>query len=81
MIMVKVLSCRLQQCLGTFTILLVEGSSETGIFNHLSNDVYRVRNFGNTKAMRVIFLLKMFKIQSRFQKCSEKVGNFSLLFR
>ena len=60
--MIKVLWCRFQQCSGTFTVLLVERSSETGLFRHLSNHVFRVRNFGNTKAVRVIFFFKMFKI-------------------
>ena len=41
--MIKVLWCRFQQCLGTFTILLVEASSETGLFRHLSDYVFGVR--------------------------------------
>ena len=59
---IKVLSYRFEEWLGTFTMLLVEWSSETGPFRHLSNHVFRVRNFGNTKSMRVIFLFKIFKI-------------------
>ena len=59
---IKVLSYRFEEWLGTFTMLLVEWSSETGLFRHLSNHVFRVRNFGNTKSMRVIFLFKIFKI-------------------
>ena len=39
--MVKVLSFRFQQSFGQFTMLLVEGSSETGVFRHLSNHVFR----------------------------------------
>ena len=70
---VKVLWCRFQQCLNTFTLLLVEESSETGVFRHLSNHLFRVRNFGNTKAMRFIFCFKTFKISVRFQKCSKKL--------
>ena len=62
-----------QQFFGhVYHILLVEGSSETGLFRHLSNHVFRVRNFGNTKAVRVIFFFKTFKIYSRFPKCSKK---------
>ena len=38
--MVKVLLCRLQQCLGPSTMLLVEGFSETGLFRDLSNHVF-----------------------------------------
>ena len=36
-----VLSFRFQQCLGSFTMFLVEGSSETGLFRHLSNHIFR----------------------------------------
>ena len=38
--MMKVLSCRFQQCLGCFNILTVEGCSETGDFRHLTNHVF-----------------------------------------
>ena len=65
---------------GTFTILLVEGSSETSHFKHLSNHVFRDRNFRNTKAVRVIFIFKMFKISDSFKKCSTKfLKNFLFL--
>ena len=60
--MVKVLSPRLQQCLGAFPMLLIEGSSETGFFRYSSNHLFGVCSFGNTLAMMVIFFLKMFKI-------------------
>ena len=39
--MVKVLSFRIQQCLGPFAMILVEGSSETGFLRHLSNKALR----------------------------------------
>ena len=39
--MVKVLSFRFEQCLGPYTMLLVEGSSERGLFTHISNIVFR----------------------------------------
>ena len=32
---------RMQQCLGPFTMILVEGSSETGLFRHLSNHLFQ----------------------------------------
>ena len=63
----------IKQCLGTFTILLVEASSETGLFRHLSDYVFGVRNFEITKSMSIIFFVKMFKILARFQKCSKKL--------
>ena len=59
--------CRLEQCLGTFTMLLLEGFSETGLFRHLSNHVFRVRNFGNTKAVRVNFFPKCSKLNLDFK--------------
>ena len=71
--MIKVMWWRFQNCLGTFTILLVEASSETGLFRHLSNYVFRIRNFGNTKAVRDIFCFRIFNIEVRFKKFSQKL--------
>ena len=53
---IKVQWRRFQRFLGTFTILLDDRSSETRIFRHLSDYVFGVRNFKNTKCMRVTFL-------------------------
>ena len=53
--MTKMLRWRFWQCLGTFTILYVEASSETGLFRHLSDYVFGFRNFERTKSMAVIF--------------------------
>ena len=39
--MIEVLSYRFQECLGPFTILLVKGSSETGLFGYLYNPAFR----------------------------------------
>ena len=49
---------QISQCFGKFMVLLVEGSSEKGLFRHLSDYVFGVRNFGNKKRMRVIFYLQ-----------------------
>ena len=38
--MIKVPPSSLEQCFGPFTVLLVKGSSETGLFRHLSNHVF-----------------------------------------
>ena len=38
--MVEVLSLSFEQCFGPFTMSLVKGSSETGRFSHLFNDVF-----------------------------------------
>ena len=40
-IMVRVLAFRFQQCLGLFTMSPVEGSTEAGLFRHLSKHVFR----------------------------------------
>ena len=75
--MIKVRWCRFQKCFGTFTMLLLKRSSEKRLIRHLSNHVFRVRNFANTKAVRVNFFFKTFKMSSRFQKCRE---NWAELF-
>ena len=49
-------------------MLFLDVTSETGLFRHLSNHVFTVRNFGNTKAVRITFCSTMFKIESRYQK-------------
>ena len=51
-----------EQCLGTFTMLLHEGSSQTALFTHLYDYFYGVRIFENTKSLRVIFFSKTFEI-------------------
>ena len=79
--LIKMLSCRFEQCLRTFTILLVKEPSETELFRHLSDYVFRVRNLENAKSLRVIFFLKVFKIYARFQKCSKKFRKSFLLLR
>ena len=43
--MVKVLLPRMRQWLGLFTMVLVEDSSEKGLFRHLSNHLFRSRQF------------------------------------
>ena len=73
--MIKVLWRRFKKWLGTFTMLLVEGSSETRILRHVYDYVFRFRNFGNTKSMRLIFFRKIWIISAKFQKCSEKSEN------
>ena len=52
--MVKVLPLTFQQCFGPFTMLLVEGSYETGLFRHLCIES-KFRKF--KKKIRNIFLL------------------------
>ena len=78
---IKMLWCRFQQCFGTFTMLLVKGSSETILFRHWSDHVLGVRNLGNTKSMRVIFFFWIFKIFYRFQKFSKKLRKSFVFLR
>ena len=79
--MMKVLLCRFQQCWGMFTMLLLEGFSQTRLFRHLSDQLFGVRNFEITKSMKVIFFVKMFKSSSRFQNCRKKFRKSSLILR
>ena len=74
--MIKGLWFRVQQCLETFTMLLVEGSSQTGLSRHLYDYVYGIRNFGNTKSLRAIFSDKIFKNWARFQIWNQKLRKF-----
>ena len=73
--MIKVLWCRFQQCLGTFTILLVEESAETGLLRHLDDYSFGVPNIGNTKSMRVIFFSKYLKIKLDFKNAAKNREN------
>ena len=53
-------------------MLVVEGSSETELFKHLSHHVFGVRNFGNTKSMRIIFFSKYLKYIVDFKNLAKK---------
>ena len=44
--MVKVALCRSQQSLGPFAMFFVEETSKTGFYRHLSNHLFRRREFG-----------------------------------
>ena len=57
--------------LGTFTMWLAERFSEMGLFRHLFNHVLGLRNFGNTKALRVIFWFKMLKFNLDFKNAGK----------
>ena len=77
--MVKLLSFRFQQCFGPFTMSLVRGSSELGLFRHLSNHIFWSRKFENKSALRVISFLKNFKIESKFKKIQIKIQKISFV--
>ena len=74
--MIKLLSCRSQQCLGPFTLLLFEGSSETRLFRQLSNHVFCSSKFSKYISYEGHLFFKMFKFSSRFLKCRKKCGKF-----
>ena len=74
---IKMLWWIFQQYFGTFTILLVEPSSETWLFKHLSDYVFGVRNFKNTKSIGSSFDSKLLKFILDF-KSTEK--NFKKYF-
>ena len=54
-------------------MLLVEGSSEAGLFKHFNNDDFRVRIFGITRAVRVIFFSKFLKFNLDGQNEAKKI--------
>ena len=76
--MVKVLLFSFEQCFGTFTMLLVELSSEAGFLDIDLTTSFRVSEFKNIKARRIIFSLKIFKIESKFRKCKKKFRKYFL---
>ena len=69
--MEKVLSFRYQQCFSPITVLLVEGSSETGLFRLLSNHVFQSAQAQKYIIYEGHFFLEMFKIKSKFRKCKK----------
>ena len=76
--MVKVLSFRFHQCFGSFTMLLVEGSSETGPFRNLSNHIFRSPEVQKYISYEGHLCLKMFTIEYKFRQCKK---NWEKLFR
>ena len=65
--MVKEVSLKFEQCFGAFTMLLLSDPLKRDFLGIVLTMFLGVRNFGNTSAMRVIFFLKMFQIEARFQ--------------
>ena len=70
--MVKVLSFRFQQSFGPFTMLLVKGSSKTGLLRHLSNHVFRSPYAQKYISHEAHAFFNMFKIKFKFGKCKKK---------
>ena len=63
---------QIEQCLGTFTMLLVEGPSENWLFRHLPDYVFGVCNLGNTKAKRVIIYSKYIRLNLDLKDTAKK---------
>ena len=70
--MVKELALRLNQCFDPFTMLPVDGSSQTGLFRHLFTHVFRDPYFRKYISFEGHICLKIFKVWCRFWKCTKK---------
>ena len=66
--MLKVLSFGFDMFFSPFTMLLVKGLFETGLFRHLSNYVYWSRKVQKYISYKGHLFLKMFKLESKFRK-------------
>ena len=63
-------------------MLLVEGSSETGLVRDLSNTFFGVRNFENKLALRIIcFLWKRSKLNVDVKNADKNSGKVFLFLR
>ena len=69
--MVNVLSFRFLRCFGLFIMLLVQGSSEAGLY---LITFFGARKFKNRSAIRLIFFLKLFKNESILVKCKKNLS-------
>ena len=70
---VKVLSFSFEKCFSPFAMLLVKGSLKRDFLDIYLTTYFCVRKFRNTSGMRVIFFLKIFKIEPTFRKCKNKI--------
>ena len=70
--MVKVLSSSFEQGLARLTRYFSKGPFKQDFLDTYLTTFFGVRKFKNTAPMRVIFFLKMFKIDSKFRKCKKK---------
>ena len=69
----KTAMIQISTILWPFTMLLVEGSSETRFFRRLSNHVFKVHNFENTKSMRFVFFFQNVQNLSFISKMQQKI--------
>ena len=70
--MLKLLSFRFQHYFGPLPCYLSKGPLKRDFLDIYLTTFYAVPKFKNTSAMRGIFVLKMFKIESSFGACKEK---------
>ena len=70
--MVKVLSFRFKKCFGLLTYYLSQALQKGDFLDIYLTTFFGVSKFENTSAMRVIFFLKIFKMESKFRKCKKK---------
>ena len=61
----------------TIYLLFVKRSSETRLFRHLPDNVFGIRNFGNTSALRVFFFWKCSKL---YLQCKNTENNSENVF-
>ena len=71
--MVKELALRVNQCFGPFTMLREDGSTQMGLFRHLSNHVFRGPQFWKYTSY------KIFNIWCKFEKF-KKYSEFFFFF-
>ena len=70
--MVKVLSFSFKQGFDPFQMYLLHNPLKGNFLDIYLTTFFGVRKFKNRSAMRVIFSLKIFKIESKFRKCKKK---------
>ena len=73
--MVRVVRYRFQQCFGPFPCYLWKGPLKRGFLDIYLTTFFIVRKSKNTSAMRVIFFLKKFKIESSLGNAKENRDN------
>ena len=79
--MVKVLSSRFEQRFARLTCYFSKCPFKQDFLDTYVTTIFGVRKFKNTAPMRVIFFLKMFKIESKFRKCKKKNRKYFWLQR
>ena len=80
-IMIQVLSCTFQQCLGPLACSLSKGVLKCGFLHLYLTTSFGVHNFRNAQGMRVIFVFQKLKIWSRCQKWSKKFKKYFYFLR